>query len=155
LARWQDIVESAPEFAAAVRERLDAHVHKTIATLRRDGSPRISSIDPCLLDGQLYLGMMWRSMKALDLLHDPRTVLRSPICTSNGDEQELTLRGRAVEVKDPEERRRYISVRTSWREPYLHLFALDIESAALIKYGGGQQSALLWPQKRSFTRPYG
>jgi len=152
---WQEFEVAASELADPWKEQLDDPGVALIGTIRKDGSPRISSIDPCLLDGQLYLGMMWRSMKALDLLHDPRTVLRSPICTSNGDEQELTLRGRAVEVKDPEERRRYISVRTSWREPYLHLFALDIESAALIKYGGGQQSALLWPQKRSFTRPYG
>jgi hypothetical protein len=60
-----------------------------------------------------------------------------------------------VEVTAPEARERYVSVRSSWREPYLHLFSLDIESAAIIQYGDGQQSVLLWPENRSFSRPYG
>lgn len=40
MARWNDVVDSAPELAAAVRAFFDAHEHKTLATLRKDGSPR-------------------------------------------------------------------------------------------------------------------
>ena len=49
MARWQDVVDSEPEFATAVRALFDARRHKTIATLRKDGSPRISGISdrPC------------------------------------------------------------------------------------------------------------
>jgi len=152
---WQQFEADAPKLAASWKEQLHDPGVALLGTVRRDGSPRISSVDPCIVDGELYLGMMWRSMKALDLLRDPRCVLRSPICTSTGNERELTLRGRVVEVRVPEARRRYTSVRTSWREPYFHLFSLDIESAALIQYGEGQQSVLLWPQERAFSRPYG
>jgi hypothetical protein len=60
-----------PELAALARGFLDAHVHKTLATLRRDGSPRISGTEVVFADGELWLGSMWRSLKALDLLRDP------------------------------------------------------------------------------------
>jgi len=48
--------------------------------------------------------MMWHSRKALDLVRDPRIVIRNAICTNTGDEVELTLRGRVVEISDPDVR---------------------------------------------------
>jgi len=77
VARWAEIEQEAPELAAAARRYFDAHVHKTLATLRRDGSPRISGIEATFADGDLWLGMMWRSVKALDLQRDPRFALHS------------------------------------------------------------------------------
>ena len=68
MARWREIESEQPEFAARVRARLDAEKHKTIATLRADGSPRISGIEATFLDGDLWFGSMPRAMKALDLL---------------------------------------------------------------------------------------
>jgi hypothetical protein len=129
-----------------------------IGTVRSDGSPRISSVEPIILEGALYLGMMWQSRKALDLLRDPRIVLRNAICTSTGDETEIILRGRAIAIHDPQARRRYVDAvaeRIAWREPHFHLFAVDVESVALIRYRGGQQAVQLWPQDVAFQRPYG
>ena len=154
---WQRFEEAAPETAAIAEEQLGSGV-ALIGTIRRDGSPRISCVEPFVVDGNLYLGMMWQSRKALDLRRDPRLVLRNAICTSTGNEVELSLRGRAVEIHDPEVRRRYVEAladRISWKEPHFHLFAVDVESAALIEYGGGEQSVKLWPQNEEFRRPYG
>jgi hypothetical protein len=78
MARWSEVERAAPELAAAAREFLDAGVHKTLATLRRDGSPRISGIEATIADGELWLGMMPASLKALDLRRDPRLALHSP-----------------------------------------------------------------------------
>src|SRR3712207_6914843 len=50
--------------ARKVRERLDAHGHKTIATLRRDGSPRISGTETRFGEGDLWIGSMWEARKA-------------------------------------------------------------------------------------------
>ena len=65
----------------------------------------------------------------------------------------------AIEVRDPDLRRRYVeavSERVAWQEPRFHLFSVDIESAALIKYEGGEeQSVKVWPQDIEFRRPYG
>jgi hypothetical protein len=58
MASWSDVSLAAPAFAAAVRAILDAHKHKTLATLRKDGSPRISGIEVDFVDGELWLGAM-------------------------------------------------------------------------------------------------
>lgn len=77
MASWSEIEVEAPELAAEARRLLDAHVHKTIATLRRDGSPRISGTEVKFAEGELWMGSMPRSVKALDLQREPRFALHS------------------------------------------------------------------------------
>lgn len=77
MATWTEFEQDAPALAAAVRERLDAHKHKTLATLRRDGSPRISGIECEIEEGELRFGSMLNGVKALDLLRDSRFALHS------------------------------------------------------------------------------
>jgi hypothetical protein len=77
MASWSEFEAEAPELAARVRARFDAHGHKTIATIRRDGSPRISGTEARFEDGELLIGSMWRALKALDLRRDPRFALHS------------------------------------------------------------------------------
>lgn len=125
-----------------------------IGTLRKDGSPRISSVLPHVLGGELRLGMMWRSRKAVDLLRDPRLVLRNPVCTNRGDEVELSLHGRAVEIDEEESRERYVRELPEWSERDFHLFSVDIESVGLIRYESGEQYVKVWPSGTEFTRLY-
>lgn len=76
---WSDLVAAEPEFAARVRARFAVRKHGTMATLRRDGSPRISGTEFDFGDdGQLRLGSMAGAVKALDLRRDPRVALHSP-----------------------------------------------------------------------------
>jgi hypothetical protein len=77
MASWGAVEREAPELAAAARRFFDAHVHKTLATLRRDGSPRISGVEVEFRDGELYTGSMWLATKALDLRRDGRFALHS------------------------------------------------------------------------------
>jgi hypothetical protein len=77
MATWSEFESEAPELAARVRERLEAHKHKTIATVRRDGSPRISGTESEFRDGELWIGSMWGALKARDLQRDPRFALHS------------------------------------------------------------------------------
>src|SRR5919198_2038313 len=77
MASWSEVEAQAPELAARARQIFDAHKHKTIATLRHDGSPRISGTELELEDGEMWLGSMWRSVKALDLQRDGRFALHS------------------------------------------------------------------------------
>lgn len=78
MASWADFEAEAPDLAAAARAHFDRFKHKTLATLRKDGSPRISGTE-CEFteDGQLTLGSMWQARKAQDLLRDPRFALHS------------------------------------------------------------------------------
>ena len=77
MTAWQDVDQAAPEFARRVRALFDAHRHKTIATLRADGSPRISGIEVVFEDGELVFGSMSNARKGADLRRDPRFALHS------------------------------------------------------------------------------
>src|SRR5438270_8305973 len=75
---WRQIEEAEPDFAARVRRLFDAGRHKTIATLRADGSPRISGIECEFADGELRFGSMTGARKGADLRRDPRFALHGP-----------------------------------------------------------------------------
>lgn len=75
---WREIEQAEPEFAARVRQLFDAGRHKTIATLRADGSPRISGIECEFADGELRFGSMANARKGADLGRDPRFALHGP-----------------------------------------------------------------------------
>jgi hypothetical protein len=77
MTAWRDVERAEPEFAQRVRALFDAHRHKTIATVRADGSPRISGIEAAFEDGELVFGSMPNARKGADLRRDPRFALHS------------------------------------------------------------------------------
>ena len=77
MTTWQDVERAVPEFAGRVRALFDAHRHKTLATVRADGSPRISGIEVVFEDGQVAFGSMPNARKGADLRRDPRFALHS------------------------------------------------------------------------------
>jgi hypothetical protein len=78
LSAWNVFEQAEPEFAAKVRRLFDAGRHKTIATVRADGSPRISGIECEFTDGDLRFGSMTGARKGVDLRRDPRFALHGP-----------------------------------------------------------------------------
>ncbi len=131
MARWSEFEAAAPELAREVRGRLDARVHKTLATLRRDGSPRISGTETRFADGDLWIGSMWRARKALDLKRDPRFALHSGSEDPPGWEGDAKVGGVAEEVTDPE-RVRAINGEAAAGGP-THLFRLDLREASAVR----------------------
>jgi hypothetical protein len=100
---WNAIEQVEPEFAARVRSLMDAGRHKTIATLRVDGSPRISGIECEFTDGDLRFGSMTGARKGTDLKRDPRFALHGPAfhpeVGKEGDwPGEAKIAGRAIPV---------------------------------------------------------
>lgn len=147
---WHEFAAAAPEMARLGEARFERTGLSLVGTVCKDGCPRISPVEPLISGGRLYLGMMWQSKKALDLLRDPRVLVHSIISDRNGSEGEFKLRGRAVDVQDPDERERYcvaLFEKIAWRpDGPFHLFAVDIESAAFVKYDGdGHQTVKRWP----------
>jgi hypothetical protein len=101
MVAWKDVEQAEPEFAARVRRLFDAGRHKTIATLRADGSPRISGIESEFADGELKFGSMPGARKGADLRRDPRFAVHSPTShPGEGKEAEwpgeAKIAGRAV-----------------------------------------------------------
>jgi hypothetical protein len=103
MVTWDEFATGAVELAEEVRTCFTVRKHCTMATLRRDGSPRISGIEVAFSDGELWLGMMSGSVKALDLLRDPRVAVHSPTVDPpesdpGGWAGEAKVAGRVVEV---------------------------------------------------------
>jgi Pyridoxamine 5'-phosphate oxidase len=101
MVTWADVERAEPEFAGRVRRLFDAGRHKTIATLRADGSPRISGIECEFADGELKFGSMPAARKGADLRRDPRFALHGPtVDPVEGKEAEwpgdAKIAGRAV-----------------------------------------------------------
>jgi hypothetical protein len=105
VASWGEIEGKVPELARDARELLEAHVHKTVATLRADGSPRISGIEAKFIDGELWLGSMPGSRKSDDLARDPRFALHSGSIDPPDWEGDAKVAGVVVEVEDPVRKR--------------------------------------------------
>lgn len=104
MVAWRDVEKAEPEFAGRVRRLFDAGRHKTIATLRADGSPRISGIE-CEFtgDGDLRFGSMTAARKGADLRRDPRFALHGPTFhPGEGKEAawpgEAKISGRAIHI---------------------------------------------------------
>jgi hypothetical protein len=103
MSSWSEVVAEVPELAEAVGARFAVGKHATLATLRRDGSPRISGTEVELADGEVWLGSMPGALKALDLRRDGRFALHSPTVDPPADRPsawpgEAKLAGVAVEV---------------------------------------------------------
>jgi Pyridoxamine 5'-phosphate oxidase len=101
MASWNEVEAQAPELAAHARRIFDAFTHKTIATLRRDGSPRISGTEVQFEDGEIWIGSMWRALKALDLQRDPRFALHSGSASPPDWAADAKVAGRAEEATEP------------------------------------------------------
>jgi hypothetical protein len=127
---WSEFEAEAPELATRVRERLEAHKHKTIATLRRDGSPRISGTEAQFRDGELWIGSMWQALKARDLQRDPHFALHSGSDEPDAWTGDAKLAGVAEEITDPE-RVREINGAAAQGGPS-HLFRLDVREVSTV-----------------------
>jgi hypothetical protein len=147
LASWAELEASEPRFAARFRELMDRGVHKTIATLRADGSPRISGIEAFFADGELWFGSMPGARKAFDLRRDPRFALHSASLDPPAWDGDAKLSGRAEEIEDVE-RKLAILRDHGADEPSAeaHLFRADIADAVLVGLNEGRDRLVvdLW-----------
>jgi hypothetical protein len=155
--RWDEFTAACPELAGLGEERLRARELCLVGTLRRNGWPRISPVEPEFVDGELMLGMMWRSPKALDLVRDPRLVVHSVVSDRMGSEGDFKLYGHAVPVEESERRARYratIKARIDWEpeEPNYHVFAVDVDSAGFVTFAEGNRFGLAWDPEGGLRR---
>jgi len=154
MASFADLESDVPEFAAHVRAAFDAHRHKFLATLRADGSPRISGIEMQFVAGEPWLAGMPQSAKFTDLRGDPRFALHSGSDEPDSWSADAKLSGRATELTDPDERRRYATA--SGAPPGsvdYELFSVDLDQVVLVHLND-EKSALVidsWRPGRGVT----
>ena len=143
MASWQEFVEATPEFARRVEELFTAYKHHTMATVRKDGGPRISGTEVDIESGELCLGMMPATRRAADLRHDPRLAIHShSIDPPDGDpgawSGEAKLTGSAKEMADDQ--------RASDR------FCVDIEQVVLTRIESRQLVIETWTPEHGLVR---
>jgi len=155
--QWESFSKACPQISEVAQARFIRDQLVMVGTLRRDGWPRVS---PCEIDiaaGHLFCGMMWRSTKALDLLRDPRLAIHSVTRNREGTDGDVKLYGKGVDVRAPALRAAFrdaIWARIDWapEEPSYHLFSADIERAAYLVFGEGQQRIMTWDVERGFRQ---
>jgi Pyridoxamine 5'-phosphate oxidase len=153
------VTKAAPQLAAAVQRSFDAHIHKTLATLRADGSPRISGQEMSFRGGNVWLGMMPDSRKARDLQRDPRLAVHSATVDPTMAGGDAKLSGRAVEVDDRETFDWFVGQERDEKgeappEPF-HLFRVDVDEIVLTTLGGDPPDHLVietWRERRGVSR---
>jgi hypothetical protein len=101
VASWGEFATEVPEFARAVQERFAAHKHKTLATVRSDGSPRISGTELEIKDGRMWIGAMLGSRRVADLQRDPRLAIHSGSDEPDAWGGDAKVSGVGVFVTDP------------------------------------------------------
>jgi Pyridoxamine 5'-phosphate oxidase len=153
MATWSDVTDAAPEVSAAVQRVFDDHIHKTMATLRRDGSPRISGTEVSFRDGDVWLGSMPDALKARDLRRDPRVALHSRPSDAEMTGGDAKIAGRAVEITDEGELE---AARTDEQPPGpYHLFRIDVGEVVLTTLAGDPPDHLVidsWHEGRGLRR---
>jgi hypothetical protein len=143
VVRWIEFAESAPDLAYRGEELFRATGMCLVGTLRADGSPRISPCEVILEEGELMLGMMWRSRKALDLQRDPRLAIHSVQCDKEAAGGDFKVYGRANEIPD--------DGTDPTRPRPSHLFAVDIDSAGYISFGE-KRTVMRWDARGGLAR---
>lgn len=141
MGSWNDFSAEAPELASAVRHCFTVRKHCTLATLRKDGAPRISGTEVEFSDGEVWLGSMPGAVKALDLRRDGRFALHSPTVDPPEENPsawpgEAKLSGVAAEVSEGS------------AGDGAHRFRLDLREAVLTRVDGDRLEITSWHEGR-------
>lgn len=143
---WAEFEATEPAFAEGVRKRFGAYRHHVLATVRADGSPRLTGLEASFSDGELWLGMMPGSRKALDLRRDPRFALHAnPGHESEMAEGDVRVAGRAYEVTDPAVLERFGQTAPEGELPEVfHLFRTELTEAVRTSVEGDRMVLRIW-----------
>ena len=152
MVAWVSVEEAASELATAVRGRFEAYGLGLLATLRRDGSPRISALEPLFALDELWLGMMPRSLKVLDLARDGRFSLHSATTDKQATNGDAKIGGVARRIEDE-------ATFAAFREAFaaatgspppdgpFELFRADVHEISMVKPAGDHLQIDSWSER--------
>ena len=142
MSSWGEFESVEPGFARRVRALMSARKHLTMATLRRDGSPRISGTEIEFAENEMKIGSMAGAVKAQDLFRDPRVAIHGPTADPPEDKPddwsgEAKIAGKAVAQKSGNDS---------------HAFAIDVEEAVITSVAGDKLVIESWTPSRGYRK---
>lgn len=152
---WGEVTAAAQELAAKVQARFEAHGLALLATLRKDGAPRITAIETLFGEGELWLGMMPGSLKAKDLLRDPRLALHGATTDKMVKAGDAKVSGTAVLVEDEATFERYRKASGGGQGHSLgsfHLFRVDVKEMSHLAPAGDHLDIESWTEARGYRQ---
>ena len=156
--RWSEFASRQGQLAVVAEDQLIKPGVLLIGTTQRDGSARVSGVEPLIMDGDLWLSMMPASVKARDLHRDPRILLHS-IVTNPAPQAEIMMRGSVRVEAAHDAQRRYAAAAEAhlgWRPVpgEFTLFAVDITEVTYIGHDAGSnaQHVARWPAGEEYLR---
>jgi hypothetical protein len=157
--RWNEFDQQQRQLAAVGRRLLGEPGVVLVVTIRGDGAPRLSPVEPLFWRDDLWLSMGWGTLKARDLARDPRILVHSIVTSRDGTGGEFKLRGSAVAEDTRRVHEEYadvVAAQLGWRpEPgRFHLFRVDIDDVVFIRWddASNDQYVTRWPRAREFVR---
>ena len=152
MTNWQTFRDEDPELAAKVEARFAARTHHVMATVRADGSPRVSGTEVVVDGDDLFLGSMWGSRKAVDLQRDPRVAVHSNPGDETMEGGDAKVSAVATEVPDDHPAKAALREEQSPPEPF-HLLRLEPREVVLteVDHEVGALYVHLWRPGRGIT----
>jgi hypothetical protein len=157
--KWSEIAARQPALGAVAHDKLIKPGALLVGTTRRDGSARISGVEPVVMSGELWLSMMQASTKARDLYRDPRILLHS-LVTGPEAAVEIKLRGAVRTETDQGVHEQYaaaVAAELGWQPVVgqFTLFAVDVTDVTYIAFDSetGAQHVARWPAGVEYLRP--
>ena len=144
---WKILEEQQPELAAFGRERLNGRV-AYLATVRKDGSPRVHPMTPIIGQGHFFVFMEPTSPKGHDLQRDRRYAIHCAVSDNSGASGEFIITGRANLIDSAELRALATSLASYAPADRYILFEFDIESAASTIYPEDRPMRQFWRRDR-------
>ena len=151
MASWTEFAAAAPRIAEIFRRRHAATGNLCmLGTLRPDGFPRISPMEPRFFEDTLWIGGMPGTAKFRDLLRDPRFTLHTATVDTWVSEGDAKVWGTVEDVHDEALHQRYaddLHARTGFDlrgQKFDHFFAAHLVGAAAVEVGGGHMDVTVW-----------
>lgn len=151
MTTWAEFVRDAPLISTVFTRRHAATGNLCLlGTLRSDGWPRISPVEPRVFEGQLWIVGMPGTTKFRDLARDPRFTLHTATVDTQVSDGDAKVWGRARDVRDPALHRRFaedlyaesgFDLRGQEFDQFL---AADLLGGSSVSVGGGHMEVTIW-----------
>lgn len=150
MATWTEFVTGAPTIAATFTRRHRAARNLCmLATLRSDGFPRISPMEPRIFEDELWITGMPKTTKYLDLQRDPRLCLHTATVDTEVKDGDAKLWGEAYVVPYGTLHQRFADalfddIGLDLRGQEFDLIGVDITGASAVQVSDGHLDVTIW-----------